>query len=70
MSVIDFEAAQKWNKISTEMQQRLIANVFCANCYTTTIEKFTMHSEKGGVLLKGLCKKCGSDVARFVELEE
>lgn len=69
MSIIDFEAAQKWSKIPKEMQQRFINNVFCSSCYTTTIEKFTIHSEDGGVLLKGKCKKCNDDVARFIELE-
>lgn len=67
MSVIDLEAKLKWNKISKEMQQRFINNVFCSKCFTTTIVNYTLASKDGGLLLDGKCKTCDSDVARFIE---
>ena len=42
-------------------------NVFCSNCYVTTIVDYTMSDEKHGIVIKGKCKKCGKAVARVVE---
>jgi ribosomal protein S27AE len=67
MSITNFRAAQKWSKISKNVQELLINNVFCSNCGVTTIVKYTLHDDKFGVLLQGKCKKCGKDVARLVE---
>ena len=57
MSVIDFKAVQKWNKL------------FCFNRGVTTIVDYSMDLDKFGMLLKGKCKKCGRDVERMVENE-
>lgn len=67
MSVTDIRAARKWSKISKNMQERLLNNVYCAACGVTTIVEYSMHNDKFGVLLKGKCKRCGKDVARLVE---
>ncbi|MFJ5622783.1 hypothetical protein ACIQD3_08600 [Peribacillus loiseleuriae] len=69
MSVIDFKAAQKWSKLPKNRQQILINNVYCSSCGETTITDFTLHDDKFGVVLKGICKKCGENVARLVEVE-
>lgn len=69
MAVIDFKAAQKWNKIPKSYQEKIINNVFCISCKVTTIVDYTIHDDKYGVLLKGKCKKCGKEVARMVEDE-
>ena len=69
MSVVDFNAAQKWNKIPKNVQDMLISNVFCSNCGVTTIVDYSMQNDKFGILLKGKCKKCGRDVGRLVEDE-
>ncbi|MEW9123093.1 MAG: hypothetical protein AB2421_10315 [Thermotaleaceae bacterium] len=69
MSVIDFKAAQKWSKLSKNIQELLLNNVFCSNCGVTTIVEYSMHNDKFGILLKGKCKKCGMDVARLIEDE-
>ena len=63
----DFNAAQKWAKITKDNQQLLVRNVFCSNCGVTTIVKYTLHDNEYGILLKGKCKKCGKDLARLVE---
>jgi hypothetical protein len=69
MSVTDFEAARKWAKIPKNIQQQLVNNVFCSDCGVTTIVEYTMHNDRFGILLKGKCKQCGNDVARYVEDE-
>jgi len=69
MSVSDFKAAQKWNKLPVNIRAMLVNNVFGSACGVTTIVGYTFHDNKFGVLLKGKCKKCGKDVARLVEDE-
>jgi NADH pyrophosphatase NudC (nudix superfamily) len=69
MEVTDFKAYQKWVKLPKNIQKLLINNVFCSNCGVTTIVQYTVHNDKAGIVLKGKCKKCGYDVARFVEDE-
>lgn len=69
MSVTDFRAAQKWSKLSHDLKNKLLGNVFCSSCGVTTIVEYTLHDEKFGILIKGKCKKCGMDVARLVEDE-
>ncbi|MGY4690957.1 hypothetical protein [Salibacterium sp. K-3] len=67
MSTHDFSAYQKWSRIPKDTQQRLIQNVFCANCGETTMVDIELKDEEHGVLLEGSCKTCGADVARLVE---
>ena len=67
MSVTDFNAAQKWAKLTKDNQQLLVRNVLCSFCGVTTIVKYSLNDNKYGILLKGKCKKCGKDVARLVE---
>jgi transcription elongation factor Elf1 len=67
MPVKDFSAAQKWAKLTKNNQQLLVRNVLCSVCGVTTIVKYTLHDNKYGILLKGICKQCGRDVARLVE---
>lgn len=69
MSVIDFKAVQKWNKIPKSFQEQLVNNVICSSCKLTTIVNYTIHDDKFGVLLSGKCKKCGNEVARLIESE-
>jgi len=66
-AITDLKAAKKWAKISPGTQQLLINNVFCSKCGITTIVDYALHNDRFGVVLKGKCKKCGKDVARFVE---
>lgn len=69
MSVIDINAAKKWNKVPKDIQRKIIENVFCDKCSITTIVDYSLYDDEQGVLLKGTCKKCGGDVARLVESE-
>jgi hypothetical protein len=63
----DFNALQRWNTVPKEFRQKILDNVFCSNCHTTTIVDYEIKDNKYGVLIEGKCKKCGKDVARVVE---
>jgi len=63
----DMVALRKWSKLDKATQNQLLANVFCADCFTTTVVDYEIVSRKGGILIKGKCKQCGHDVARVVE---
>lgn len=69
MSVTDLEAVRKWKRIPKEIQQKLINNVFCRNCFTTTIVDYVIVNKEQGIVLQGKCKTCGGDVARMIEDE-
>jgi len=63
----DIEALRRWTAVLEEFRIKVLNNVFCSKCYTTTVVDYSFTAEKGGVLIKGKCCKCGKDVARFVE---
>lgn len=65
----DFKALKKWSSIPEDIQHQLINNVFCSKCGVTTIVDYSITADKYGILLKGKCKICGSDVARLIENE-
>lgn len=67
--VSDISALRRWSKLDKEIQNKLLANAFCANCFVTTIVNYEIISDKIGVVLRGKCKQCGRDVARMVEEE-
>jgi len=67
MSVIDFEAAKRWNRISQKTKQFILENVFCSTCGITKLVEYTLHNDDSGIILKGKCSKCGMNVTRFIE---
>jgi hypothetical protein len=70
MSKTDFAALLKWNKMPKDIQKRILDNVFCSNCYVTTIVDYTMSDEEHEIVIKGKCKKCGKDIAHVVECDK
>jgi len=60
-------ALDKWNAIPERVQDLLINNVFCGACGVTTIIDFDIKNDELGIVLEGKCKKCGNEVARFIE---
>ena len=63
----DIDALRRWMAVPEEFRTKVLNNVFCSKCFVTTIVDYSFKAEKDGVLIKGKCKKCGKDVARFVE---
>lgn len=65
------QAAVLWGTIPQQARARILANVFCVKCRgSVTITKFTGEEERGDVILKGACAKCGHEVVRVVETSE
>jgi len=65
---VDFQAIQKWNKISKENQSKILDSIWCGKCLdVVTIVDYTMISEDFGIVIRGNCKICGGKVARVLE---
>lgn len=58
---------EKWNSIEKEFQDKILNNVWCNTCKCTKIIEYKVYSNKGGIILRGKCAKCGGDVARVIE---
>ena len=63
----EISAEVKWNKINAANQKKLLANVFCGKCGTTTIADYTIENWQSDIVLCGKCEKCGGNVSRVVE---
>ena len=64
------EAKILWETIPPQVQEQLIANVWCGKCLgATTITDFKGDIEDGVLVLSGSCVKCGGKVARVIENE-
>ncbi|SNT04954.1 protein of unknown function (DU1801) [Anaerovirgula multivorans] len=68
-TITDLKSLRKWSKIPSNVQQMLIDNVYCSKCGITTIVDYNIQDDRLGLVLKGSCKKCGGNIARFVEDE-
>lgn len=67
-SVISYAAMSKWLKLPQEVRQQLTGNVWCGKCSdVTAIKEFSVQTDKHGIVLQGVCSKCGHPVARFIE---
>lgn len=61
-------ARQRWESISVNIRQRLLANVWCGHCrHEVTITSFSGTIKGGDLLLFGKCAECHGDVARVIE---
>lgn len=71
MIQISKEAMQRWNQIPTEIQGKLLSNVFCSYC-AKAVKIIDFKAEVTGaadLVLKGKCATCGNTVARLIEGE-
>lgn len=65
------KAAVLWGTIPKEARERILAAVFCVKCRdSVAITHYTGEEDKGDVILKGSCAKCGHEVVRVVETSE
>jgi len=59
-----------WEAIPGDIRLRILNNVWCANCSQVTgIGNISGKVEKGDLILKGVCTRCGGNVARLIENE-
>lgn len=64
------KAKKIWESIPGDIRLRILNNVWCARCSDVTgIGNFTGKIEKGMLILRGVCTRCGGEVARVIEDE-
>jgi uncharacterized tellurite resistance protein B-like protein len=64
------QAQKIWDAIPSDFQMKLLNNVWCRTCSDTTgIGSVKGKVEKGMLILKGICTRCGNPVARVIENE-
>jgi len=64
------EAAQRWERISQCLQERILANVWCGRCLgAVSIILDTAEMMEDALVLQGKCRDCGGNVYRGVEPE-
>jgi len=62
------EAMSKWNQIPSDIQIKLLSNVYCSKCKDTVkIVDFKATIDNDDLILKGKCQNCSSNVARLIE---
>jgi len=61
-------AKKLWERIPKDKQAMLLNNVWCGECRSeTTIINYKGKVAAGNLILEGICKRCGEQVARFIE---
>ena len=61
-------AEKKWRALSAQEQFQLLNNVWCSSCHkVSTIVNFTASVDRGDLVLKGQCERCGGPVGRLIE---
>ena len=64
------QAFRIWINIPGDIQLKILNNVWCRTCSDTTgIGSVSGKVEKGMLILKGICTRCGNPVARVIENE-
>jgi len=64
------QAQEIWDAIPGDFQMKLLNNVWCRTCSDTRgIGSVKGKIEKGMLILKGICTRCGNPVARVIENE-
>jgi hypothetical protein len=68
---ISQEAMRKWNQIPSDVQGKILSNVYCSHCrcMTTIVDFEAKVIVHGDLLLNGQCKVCNNKVSRLIENE-
>ena len=68
MIKISNNAMRQWNQIPTNIQAKILNNVYCLNCSDTVrIKDFILNLDKSkDLILKGKCSNCNCNVARLI----
>ena len=62
------QASKFWNAMPSHARDQILSNVYCVQCRgAVSIVNVTGTLERGNLVLKGSCAKCGHKVARLVE---
>jgi len=58
----------RWEEIPADQRLKILNSVWCVSCGKVTgIGEVSGNIEKGLLLLRGVCTKCGKEVARVIE---
>jgi len=64
------QAQKIWDAIPGDFKMKILNNVWCTTCSDTIgIGSVSGKVEKGMLILKGICTRCGNPVARVIENE-
>ena len=64
------KAKKIWEAMAGDIQIKILNNVWCVHCKKgSSIGNLTGKIESGMLVLRGICTKCGGDVARVIENE-
>jgi hypothetical protein len=64
------KAKKIWESIPGDIRLKILNNVWCVQCRNMTgIGNCTGKIEKGMLVLRGVCTRCGGEVARVLENE-
>lgn len=62
------QARKRWEKIPADIRVKLLNNVWCTACASETgIGQVEGKVERGDLILRGICTRCGGEVARLIE---
>ena len=63
-------AKKFWESIPPEAKVKILNNVWCGTCQgTSSLGNPTMTIQSQNLIIRGICTKCGGQVARRVESE-
>ncbi len=61
------EARAIWDLVPQWAKEKVLRNVWCGQCNgTTEIVDFTGEAQRGTLIVKGYCGKCGGRVVRVI----
>jgi hypothetical protein len=64
-------AKKRWDELSAEAKKGSMDSVWCARCRSGTVMQVRDGKMSGlSLVLRGICKKCGGEVARVIEPED
>ncbi|MGD9090059.1 MAG: hypothetical protein PVI38_16290 [Desulfobacterales bacterium] len=64
------KAKKIWLAIPADIRLKILDNVWCVQCKEITgIGKVRGNVESGMLVLRGVCTRCGGEVARVIEHE-
>ena len=62
------QARRIWDVMAGDLQMKILNNVWCIGCRDVTgIGNVSGKVERGMLVLRGACTRCGGEVARVVE---
>ena len=64
------QARRIWDAVPGDLQVKILNNVWCVGCRETTgIGSVSGKVERGMLVLRGVCTRCGGEVAWVIENE-